>query len=193
MQGTCKVVYDDEGENIVYEVVDLGDVEWKSCLKGARKFVPHHDNPTVCKTNRKQSPKFAKSREHLLKWYADDVTLISTDFDSHTSVLQTLDKKATDLDLSFKPTKCVSYLFDGTKIISQGISLSNGATRVIVEGETKFLGKLIDVSLSATGTWMKTCLTSLLSATDSLSRFMENINFGYTEITSSPCYILTSV
>ena len=83
-------------------------------------------------------------------------------------MLQTLDKKATDLDLSFKPAKCVSYLFDGTKIISQGISLSNGATKFIVEGETKFLGKLIDVSLSAIGRWMKTRLTSLLSATDSL-------------------------
>ena len=99
----------------------------------------------VCKTNWKQSLKFAKSQEHSLKGYVDDVTLISTDFDAHTSVLQTLDKKQLiSLDLSFKPAKCVSYLFDGTKIIPQGISLSNGATRSIVEGETKFLGKLID-------------------------------------------------
>ena len=110
-----------------------------------------------------------KSQEHSLKGYANDVTLISTDFDAHTSVLQTLDN---DLDLSFKPAKCVSYLFDGTKIISHGISLSNGAGRSIVEGKTKFLDKLIDVSLSApkrvAGTRMKTRLTSLLSATDSL-------------------------
>ena len=53
------------------------------------------------------------------------------------AVLQILDKKASDLDLSFKPAKCVSYPFNGTKIISQGISLSN---RSIVGGETTFFG-----------------------------------------------------
>ena len=62
-------------------------------------------------------------------------------------MLQSIDKKAADLGLSFKPVKCVSYLFDGLKIIPQGISLSKGATRSIVEGETKFLGKIIDVSI----------------------------------------------
>ena len=133
--------------NIVYEVVDLRTVEWK------------------------QSPKFAPSLEHSLKGYADDVTLISTDLTIHTSVLQSIDKAA-DLDLSFKPVKCVSYLFDGLKIIPQGISLSKGATRSIVEGETKFLGKIIDVSISATkkvaGARVKARLTNLLSATDSL-------------------------
>ena len=90
------------------------------------------------------------STKHSLKGYADDVTLISNDVDVHTSVLQTIDQKAADLDLFFKPVKCVSYLFNGSKIIPQGISLSNGVTRSIVEGETKFLGKLIGVSLSAT-------------------------------------------
>jgi len=65
-------------------------------------------------------------------------------------VLQTIDKKAADFDLFFKPPKCVSYLSDGSKIILQGISLSNGITRSIVDGGIKFLGKSIDISLSAT-------------------------------------------
>ena len=116
--------------------------------------------------------KYAPLLEHSLKGYADDVTLISTDLTIHTSVLQSIDKKAADLDLSFKPVKCVSYLFDGLKIIPQGILLSKRATRSIVEAETKFLGKIIDVSISATkkvaGARMKARLTSLLSATDSL-------------------------
>jgi len=107
-----------------------------------------------------------------LKGYADDVTLISDDVVVHTSVLQTIDKKAADLDLFFKPAKCVSYLFDGSKIIPHGVSLSNGITRSIVEGGTKFLGKIIDVFLSATkkaaSKRMVTRLTSSLSATDSL-------------------------
>ena len=41
--------------------------------------------------------------------YADDVTLISTDVDAHFSVSQTIVRKAADLDLSFKPAKCVFY------------------------------------------------------------------------------------
>ena len=72
--------------------------------------------------------------------------------------------------LIFKPVKCVSYFFNGSRIIPQGISLSNGVTRSIVED--KFLGKLISVSLSATkraaGKQMITRLTTLLNATDSL-------------------------
>jgi len=44
----------------------------------------------------------------------------------------------------------ISFLFDGSKHMSQGIQLSGGPTKLITEGGTKFLGKLIDVSLSAT-------------------------------------------
>ena len=82
--------------------------------------------------------------EHSLKGYADDVTLISCDFYVHTSVLQLINLKAPDLGLTFKPPKCVSFFFDGAKVI---LLLSKGATRPITEGHTKCLGKLIDVSL----------------------------------------------
>jgi len=75
--------------------------------------------------------------------------LISDDFTAHKSVLQLIDLKATDLNLSFKPAKCISFLFDGAKFLSQGIALSKGVTIPITEGHTKFLGKVIDISLSA--------------------------------------------
>ena len=96
--------------------------------------------PQVCKL----SDTFS---ERVCWWH---VTLISTDVDARTSVLQTNDRKAADLDLSFKPAWCISYLLDGSKIIPQGISLSKGTTRSIVEGAIKFLGKVMDLSLSAT-------------------------------------------
>ena len=80
--------------------------------------------------------------------------------------------KASDLDLSFKLPKCVSFHYDGAKVISQGLPLSKGMTRFITEGHTKFLGKIIDVSLSATkkaaSKSMVCRLTDLLTATDSL-------------------------
>ena len=77
------------------------------------------------------------------------MTLISDDFTAHKSVLQLIDLKTTDLDLSFKPAKCVSFLFDDAKLLSQGKALSKGVTKPITEGHTKFLGKVIDISLSA--------------------------------------------
>ena len=87
-------------------------------------------------------------------------------------VLQQMDQKATDLDLSFKPSKCVSYLFDGSQHNRQGIELSGGITKSITEGGTKFLGKSLEVSLSATKSVAnkKMCnlLSNLLSTTDVL-------------------------
>ena len=77
------------------------------------------------------------------------------------------------MDLSFKPAKCVSFLFDGVKHLQEGIPLSKGTTRSIIQGETKFLGKLINVSLSATKKAVNkriiAHLTELLAATDALS------------------------
>jgi len=60
-----------------------------------------------------------------------------------------------DLDLTFQPSKCISYLFDGHYHSREGIQLSGGSTRPITDGGTKFLGKSIDVSLSATKTAAK--------------------------------------
>ena len=50
------------------------------------------------------------STARSVKRYADDVTVISNDFDTHVSVLQTIDQHAVDLDLLFKLAKCVFSL-----------------------------------------------------------------------------------
>ena len=66
----------------------------------------------------------------------------------------------------------MSYLYDGNHHSSQGIKLSGGVTKSITESGTKFLGKSLEVSLSATKTVAnkKLCslLSQLLSATDVL-------------------------
>ena len=51
--------------------------------------------------------KFVNSIKHSLNGYADNVTMLSSDIDVHKSVLQSLDIRATDIDLCFKPSKCV--------------------------------------------------------------------------------------
>ena len=87
-------------------------------------------------------------------------------------MFQEIDKRAAGLDLTLKPSKCVLFPFDGSKHMSQGIRLSGGTTKLITEGGTKFLGKLIDVSLSATKSMankkMTNLLSGLLTATDTL-------------------------
>ena len=157
---------------MVSEVVALDEIEWQPCSKRARQFVSLDGKPAFTKVNWKPSLKFAESMEHSLKQYADDVALISCDIEVHKSVLQMIDQKASDLDLTFKPPKCASFLFDGSKVMPQGLPLSKGSTRPITEGHTKFLGKLIDVSLGATkkaaSKNMVCRLTNLLTATDSL-------------------------
>ena len=125
------------------------------------------------KSKWKPSPKYYHSSEHSVKAYIDDATLISNCLKTHTMVLQQMDQKATDLDLSFKPSKCVSYPFDGSRYSQQGIELSGGITKSITEGGTKFLGKSLEVSLSATKSVAneKMCnlLSYLLSTIDVLS------------------------
>jgi len=106
-----------------------------------------------------------------LSGYADNVTLISSNFDAHATVLQSVDQRAGDLDLCFKLMKCVSYLYDGSKCLQKEIPLSKGVTRLITEGGTKFLGKLFSLSATkrAANKRMVDQLTQLISATDSLN------------------------
>ena len=170
--GSCKIVYSEDNGQVVYETVDLNRTQWLPCSKRARKFVPLETDPVTSKAKWRPSLKVVNSSEHSMMGYADDVTLVSDNFDIHVSVLQTVDRRACDLDLSFKPVKCISYLFDGSKCLQKGIVLSKGVTRSITEGGTKFLGKLIGVSLSATkrsaNKRMVGRITELLSATDTL-------------------------
>jgi len=48
---------------------------------------------------------------HLLKGYADDVTLISDDFNTYISVLQFIDLKVSDLDVSLNQLSVCPFLW----------------------------------------------------------------------------------
>jgi len=77
LAGRCKIVYDDEHDYVVSEIVHLNHVGWRPCSRRARKFVPLRRNPVTMKTKWKPTLKFVDSTEHSVKGYADDVTLIS--------------------------------------------------------------------------------------------------------------------
>ena len=95
----------------------------------------------------KPSPKIYSSSEHSVKAYADDVTLISDSLKAHVSVWQQVDQRPTDFVLSFKPSKCIFYLFDSYSHQKEGFQLPGGFTRSKTEGGTKCLGKSLELSL----------------------------------------------
>ena len=166
-------MYDDTPNAIVSEIVDLRSVDWMPCANRAKRFVPIDCTLKSLKSKWKSSVKCFSLVNILSRaTYADDATLISNSLEAHVSVLQKIDQKATDLDLSFKSSKCVSYLFNGHIHRKEGISLYGGSTRSITEGITKFLGKSLDVSLMATETAVKKKMTDklchLLSTVDTL-------------------------
>ena len=178
--GSCTITYNDTPEAAVFEIIDLRTIEWSPCSGRAKRFVPVHLTPVTTKSKQKPCLKYFSSSEHSFKAYADDATLISDCLETHARFLQLVDQKALDLDLSFKSSKCVSLLFDGHNHSNQGVELSGGITKSTAESGTKFLGKSLEVSLSATKYVANKILCSLLS--DLLSAIatdvVESISFG---------------
>ena len=80
-----------------------------------------NSKPATVKANWKPLPKVADSMDHSVKRCADDATLISTNIDTHSYVLQEIDKRAADLDQMLKPSKFVLFL-----LVLNTILLSNG-------------------------------------------------------------------
>ena len=54
------------------------------------------------------------SKAHKAKGFADDFSVLSSTKD-HAAALQTIDKHCLDVDLTLKPCKCVSFVYDGKK------------------------------------------------------------------------------
>ena len=111
--GSCRIVYADTSDSVISKIVHLGLVNWILCSRRAKQFISLDCTPQSLKGKWKPSPKFYSSSEHSIKAYVDDMTLISDSLEACVSVLQQVDQRATDLDLSFKPSKCIFYLFVG--------------------------------------------------------------------------------
>ena len=69
--------------------------------------------------------------------------------EANTKELNDINLKASDIDFELKPSKCVYLFFNGTKFLPSGIQ-AGGITKTIFNGPTKFLGKLIAVSVHST-------------------------------------------
>ena len=89
--------------------------------------------------------------QHSAKAFADDLPVFSSSIKDHHSLLLAIDDKCSNLDLTLKPEKCISIVFNGVKMDhTMSFPLKNGSTRNIADAPTKVLGKLIAVSTSQT-------------------------------------------
>ena len=150
------ILYKDDGEEKITELVDLRLVNWMPARRNGRKFFPICSHPPIIKSKVSQTPKFTLSEPHKAKAYADDLSIISGSLEEHTETVQTVDQLSREIDLVIRPDKCVTIVFDGKKIIkNHRIELTDGWTRSISEGATKFLGATIATSRQSTASTAK--------------------------------------
>ena len=83
----------------------------------ARKFVHLHSNPASMKATFSQ----ASGLHRTLSEGIYIQMMLLNDIDTCMYVLQTVNHSAGDLELSFKPEKYMSYLFNGDKHLRKGI------------------------------------------------------------------------
>ena len=62
------------------------------------------------------TPKSQKSSPHCVKGFADDLTIISLHEHDYVSVFRTVSKKCSNIDLELRLDKCVSVVYNGSKV-----------------------------------------------------------------------------
>ncbi len=83
------------------------------------------------------------SKPRKVKEFVVDLTIISASSSDHSEALKTISRSCNNLDLSLKPSKCISFVYDGKKMNkSATFIVSSGFTRYITSGPTNFLGLL---------------------------------------------------
>ena len=128
------------------ERVNLNAVEWKHTRKGQRPYLPLSKSPPVfpLKKIRQDAKelKYCFSSSHTVKGFADDLSVFSSNISDHQSLLSDLSIYSQNLNLTLRPDKCVSVIFNGSMMDHKTtLSLANGSTRNIAEAPTKILGK----------------------------------------------------
>ena len=139
----------------VRERLNLNMIERKHTRKGQRSYLPLSKTPPVFllkKTHQDAKKlKYRLSSPHTVKGFADDLSVFSFSISDHQSLLSDLTNYSQDLDLSLRPDKCISLIFDGKKMDSKTtFPLAMGSTRNIADAPAKILGKLVTGSSSLT-------------------------------------------
>ena len=94
-----------------FESVCLSTIKWVHAKGNGKWYLPPGSNFLHQPAN---AARFSK--EHKVKGFADDLTIISTNRDDHQDVLSCVDVCCRDVCLSIRPDKCYSLACDRKKI-----------------------------------------------------------------------------
>ena len=96
------------------EVLHLKHTRWQLTRKGGRYFLPHGSMPPnyPLKKLREEvsKTKYCQSGPHLVKDFADDLSVLSQSLHDHCEALARVDSCCTDLGLELHPNKCVTLV-----------------------------------------------------------------------------------
>ena len=135
-------------------MLPLKSTKWYLTRKGGRHYLPQDTPPPryPLKKLREEASKIKLyiSHPHSIKGFADDLTVLSTTFCDHWLALEKIESCCSDLDLEFRPDKCVTFCYNLREMVKEAkASLSEGNTRNIAPNPVKFLGCFLGVSPQA--------------------------------------------
>ena len=124
------------------EDVCLPNIKWTPAMGNGKWFLPCSSIPPSTTI-----PAVKASQSHKVKGYADDLTVISSTPDEHQEVVSLVDTRCNDINLTVRPDKCHTLVFDGkapknnTAILVGGRPTSN-----IKDKPSTFLGSVVACS-----------------------------------------------
>jgi len=157
--GTTTIQYLNENDGAT-ERVDLHSVLWSLAQKNSKRYLPL--GSTLKKRARVKAfqKKFIHGKQHKVKAFVDDLSLIHSSPSVHQEELQIIDSHCQDLDLKIRPDKCVSLAFSGTSMMKFTCPLSSGPTAPIQTKPAKILGQMIGKDATTTRSAASTKLKS---------------------------------
>jgi len=102
-----------------YENINLNDTEWAPAPGNGKWYLPLSSTPSNNVTK--------LSAAHKVKGFADDISVFSSSASDYAVALRTIDNHCSVLDLTLKPAKCISLVFNKT-----WLGLPRGTTTAIL-------------------------------------------------------------
>ena len=135
----------DEGETILQykaggriEKVAISEICWAPAKGNGKWFLPPSTTlPSIPMTPAKLS------KDHKVKAYADDLTIITENPVDHQLVLSFANDKCRDIGLTIRPDKCFSLVTDGKSVTNATFTVGDGHTSNINDHPTAFLGSTV--------------------------------------------------
>ena len=133
VDGVARLRYRSGG---LFETVQFSSIKWAPAKGNGKWFLPPGSLipslPIV---------EASYSKEHKVKGFADDLTILSRTPTDHQDVLTSIDYRCKEICLCISPDKCFSLIFDGknTKATSS-FKVGGSVTKNISDNPTSFLG-----------------------------------------------------